>query len=222
MMPKKPFDINLAMELVAKAVQPYPSAALFALFEEGFTTPFEILMACMISVRTLDEITLKVSRRLFARARTPQELAALTSDDLVGLLRGSTFADTKARNMQTIATRLIADHHGELPCDPEVMLSLPGVGPKCMALALGISCGVPIISVDIHVHRVTNRWGYVQTTTPERTLAALEKVLPQQYWISINRLLVPFGKHICTGNAPACSRCPLLEMCPQIGVTASR
>ncbi len=87
---------------------------------------------------------------------------------------------------------------------------------------LGIACGIPSISVDVHVHRVTNRWGYVATRTPEQTMAALEKVLPQPYWIEINRLLVPFGKHICTGHWPRCSTCPLLEMCAQVGVVNPR
>jgi endonuclease-3 len=85
-----------------------------------------------------------------------------------------------------------------------------------------VACGTPVISVDIHVHRVTGRWGYVRASTPEKTLAALEATLPQQYWIDINRLLVPFGKHVCTGNRPRCSTCPVLEMCEQVGVKDHR
>jgi endonuclease-3 len=96
------------------------------------------------------------------------------------------------------------------------------VGPKCANLALGIACGEQVISVDIHVHRVTNRWGYVQTKTPEQTMAALEKKLPKKHWLDINRLLVPFGKHICTGQSPKCSSCPVLEFCQQVGVTKHR
>ncbi len=111
---------------------------------------------------------------------------------------------------------------GELPCDEQVLLSFSGVGIKCAHLALGVACGQSYISVDIHVHRVTNRWGYVSAATPEKTTAALEAVLPEQYWIVINRLLVPFGKYICTGNLPKCSTCAVLEMCRQVGVTAHR
>lgn len=107
---------------------------------------------------------------------------------------------------------------GKLPCDYEVMTSFAGVGPKCANLALGIACQIPSISVDIHVHRVTNRWGYVQTRTPEKTLKALTEKLPTEYWIAINELLVPFGKHICRGTAPKCSACPVLQMCAQVGV----
>lgn len=102
------------------------------------------------------------------------------------------------------------------------MLSFRGVGPKCAALALGIACGLPLIGVDVHVHRVTNRWGYVATKTPEKTMAVLQEKLPQDYWVEINALLVPFGKHICTGVRPNCSTCPLREMCRQVGVTGHR
>ena len=101
-------------------------------------------------------------------------------------------------------------------------MSFQGVGPKCANLALGIACGERAISVDIHVHRVTNRWGVVVTSSPEKTMAALEKLLPKRYWVEINRLLVPFGKHVCIGRLPKCSSCPVLEYCRQVGVTAHR
>ena len=102
------------------------------------------------------------------------------------------------------------------------MQSFAGIGPKCAHLALGVACGAPVISVDIHVHRVTNRWGYVETKTPEQTMEALQVVLPERYRVEINKLLVPFGKHICTAQSPRCSTCPLLGMCPQRGVTSCR
>jgi endonuclease III len=95
-------------------------------------------------------------------------------------------------------------------------------GPKCANLVLGIACGQPRIGVDVHVHRVTNRWGYVTAATPERSLAELERVLPERHHVAINRLLVPFGKHVCTGRAPRCSSCPVLDMCRQVGVTSQR
>jgi endonuclease-3 len=101
-------------------------------------------------------------------------------------------------------------------------MGFKGVGPKCAHLALGVACHLPYISVDIHVHRVTNRWGYVSARSPEGTMVELMAILPQAYWIEINRLLVPFGKHICTGTLPRCSTCPVLEMCRQVGVTEHR
>jgi endonuclease-3 len=110
----------------------------------------------------------------------------------------------------------------DLPCDFDVLTSFPGIGPKCANLALGIACHEPHLGVDIHVHRVTNRWGYIATRTPDQSLAALTAKLPQQYWVEINALLVPFGKHICTGTLPKCSTCPLLDMCQQRNVTTHR
>jgi len=101
-------------------------------------------------------------------------------------------------------------------------MSFAGVGLKCTNLVLGIACGQAQVSADIHVHRVTNRWGYVQTTTPEKTSAALEEILPERYWVEINRLLVPFGKFICTGQLPKCSTCPVLVYCRQVGVGRHR
>ena len=127
-----------------------------------------------------------------------------------------------SRLARPVIARTAVGGGGELPCEEPALLALPGVGPKCAHLALGIACGATLISVDIHVHRVTNRWGYVAASTPEKTMAALEAKLPKRYWIEINRLLVPFGKHICTGNLPHCSTCPVLEMCQQVGVKAHR
>jgi endonuclease-3 len=111
---------------------------------------------------------------------------------------------------------------GELPCDTQIMMSFSGVGLKCSNLVVGIACGQLRVSADVHVHRVTNRWGYVQTPAPEVTSQALEARLPEKYWVEINRLLVPFGKHICTGRLPRCSTCPVLEYCQQVGVDQHR
>jgi endonuclease-3 len=195
---------------------------MFELAEAGFATPFEQIVACIISIRTYDEVMLPTARKLFARARTPEAVSQLTPAEIDGLIRPSTFHERKAQQIHQIARRVINEYEGRLPCDVEVLLSLPGVGPKCANLVLGIACGEARIGVDIHVHRVTNRWGYVAAPTPERTMLALEARLPRQYWVEINRLLVPFGKHLCTGQMPRCSTCPVLEMCQQVGVKAHR
>jgi endonuclease III len=217
---KRPFDIDLAMTRLCEAIRPLPQAALFALATEGFDTPFELLMACIISIRTRDEVMLPCARRLFALARTPLAVSQLTPEALDKAIAPCTFHDAKALQIHAIARELTVTHGGTLPCDAALLRSFRGVGPKCTNLVLGIGCHQPCIGVDIHVHRVTNRWGYVQGRTPVHTMMALEAVLPQQYWIEINRLLVPFGKHICTGNLPRCSTCPLGDMCQQVGVTA--
>jgi endonuclease-3 len=141
---------------------------------------------------------------------------------LESLIHTSSFSERKAAQIQVIAQRVAQEFDGVLPCDRELLISFSGVGPKCANLALAIACHVPLISVDVHVHRVTNRWGYVEASTPEKTMVVLEEKLPERYWIDINRLLVPFGKFICTGRLPRCSTCPVLEMCQQVGVGAHR
>jgi endonuclease-3 len=219
---KQPFDIDLAMSRIGEVVRPFPKAALFELAEEGFRSPFEVLIACLISIRTLDEVTLPCARRLFALARTPDAISQLSAAAIDEVIHDCTFHEAKAKQIHEIARRVVAEHDGTLPCDAERLLALRGVGPKCAHLVLGIACQQPYIGVDIHVHRVTNRWGYVHARTPERTMSALEGVLPQHYWVEINRLLVPFGKHICTRHRPRCSTCPVLDMCRQVGVVASR
>jgi endonuclease-3 len=219
---KTPFDIDAALAGVAAAVAPYAPAALFQLADEGYGSPFEQLVACMVSIRTLDETTLAVGRRFFARARTPEEVSRLSLPEIDELIRESNFHEPKARQLKTIAARIVAEHDGVMPCDEAVIRSFPGIGPKCANLILGIGCGQPKISVDVHVFRVTNRWGYVAAKTPEQTMVELERTLPRKYWLDINRLLVPFGKHICTGRLPHCSTCPVLPMCRQVGVTSHR
>jgi endonuclease III len=221
-MGKTAFDIDLALERIGAAVQPYPKAAMFQLAEEGFSSLYEQLVGCILSIRTYDEQTIPIARRLFARARTPQAMLTLTPAEVDALITPSTFHERKALQILRLSRRILDEFAGELPCDEETLLSFNGVGIKCAHLALGVACGREYISVDVHVHRITNRWGYVQTTTPERTTLALEQKLPRRHWIEINRLLVPFGKHICTGTLPRCSTCPLLDMCPQIGVTGHR
>lgn len=219
---KLPFDIDRAMRLVREAVRPFPKAALFALADEGYSSAFELLVACIISIRTYDEVTMVASRRLFGMARTPAEVSRLSVERIDAAIGTSTFHEAKARQIREIARRVVAEHGGELPCREEVLLSFAGVGPKCANLVLGIACGDAKIGVDVHVHRVTNRWGYVREKTPEKTMEALEAELPPRYWVEINRLLVPFGKHVCTGVRPRCSTCPVLDMCRQVGVEAHR
>ncbi len=219
---KRPFDIDETIRLIRAAVAPYPPAAMFDLADLGYAAPFEQLIACIISIRTRDEESLPIARRLFERARTAADMAQLSVGEIDRLIAPSTFHERKAGQIQAIARQIVEQYGGELPCDEEVMLAFSGVGVKCAHLALGIGCGQPWISVDIHVHRVTNRWGYVAASTPEKTMVALESVLPRAYWMEINRLLVPFGKHICTGSLPHCSTCPVLDMCRQVGVEGHR
>jgi endonuclease-3 len=214
--------VGEALARIRRAVRPLPKAAMFALAEEGYRSLFEQLVACILSIRTRDEVSLLAARRLFEVVRTPAELARLGAAGIDRLIHDTSFHGPKAEQILEIARRTVDDYGGVLPCDAEVLRGFRGVGPKCAHLALGVACGERLISVDTHVHRVTNRWGYVAAPTPEQTMAALTKVLPRRYWVEINALLVPFGKHICTGRLPKCSTCPVLEMCAQVGVTEYR
>lgn len=216
------FPLDTVLAAIEPAIATYPKAAMFDLFERGYNSLFEQLISCIISIRTLDETTIPVSLRLFGVARTPAEIAALSPDELIPLLYGTTYPDQKAYTIIGIAQRIMTEFSGTLPADFDVLTSLKGVGPKCANLALGVATGQAAISVDIHVHRVTNRWGFVQTKTPEQTLAVLKKQVPVAQWTNINRLLMPFGKHICTGTLPHCSTCPVLAFCQQAGVDRHR
>jgi endonuclease-3 len=163
------------------------------------------------------------SRTLFAVARTPAEVAKLTPKQIDDLIRTCTFHGPKAKTIHDIAARAANEFSGDIPCEFDTLVSFRGVGPKCANLVLGIACQKAHgIGVDIHVHRVTNRWGCVQARTPEQTMVQLEDKLPKRYWVEINKLLVPFGKFICTGVAPRCSTCPLLSYCRQVGVQKHR
>jgi endonuclease-3 len=219
---KRPLDIDKAVVLLREVVKPFPAAAMFELRERGFGTLFQQLVACIISIRTRDEVSLPVSLRLLEKAATPEAVAKLSVEEIDGLIGESTFHYPKAKTIRGIATKAVEEFGGALPAEWEKLVELPGVGPKCASLSLGVAENQPHISVDVHVHRVTNRWGYVAAKTPEKTMEALMEKLPKEYWIELNRLLVPFGKHHCTAVSPKCSSCPLLSMCQQIGVKNPR
>ena len=199
------------------AVRPTTLAAV-----ERRRDPFRLLVACVISLRTKDEVTATASARLFAVAATPAALAALSERAIGRLIFPAGFYNTKARQIRAIASLIVAGHGGRVPADREALLAFPGVGRKTANLVLGLGFGIPAICVDTHVHRISNRLGLVATRTPEQTEHALEQVLPPRLWIDINDLLVTFGQHVCHPTSPRCSTCPLASRCPRLGVTRSR
>ena len=219
---KRAFDVHAVIRRIRKAVAGFPDAAMFALREQGYDSVFQQLVACIISIRTTDEVSLPTALVLLERAPTPARMLRLEVAEIDRLIRASSFHGAKAKQIHAIARRTEDEFGGELPADADVLQSFAGVGPKCANLALGVAAGVARISVDVHVWRVANRWGYISAPTPEKAEQALERVLPRKYWIEINRLLVPFGKHVCTGVRPKCSVCPVLEYCRQVGVTEHR
>jgi endonuclease III len=219
---KLPFDIGQVVRRIRKEVAQYADAAMFDLRSHGYATIFQQLVACIISIRTRDEVSLPVSIALLERAPTAEKMAAMSEKQIDSLIAKSTFHEAKARDIRAIAERAVKEFNGELPADFDVLTSFRGVGPKCANLALGVAASQQRISVDVHVARVTARWGYVRAGNPDAVRRQLEERLPKRYWIEINRLLVPFGKHVCTGRLPRCSTCPVLEYCRQVGVVAHR
>jgi len=181
-----------------------------------------VLVSTMISLRTKDEVTAAASARLLQRAPTAEALASLPEGRIARLIYPAGFYRTKARHLKQAARLIAAQHGGRVPSSMEELLALPGVGRKTANLVRNLGFGLPGICVDTHVHRITNRLGWVRTRDPAQTERALEAVLPRRYWIPINGLLVAFGQRTCTPQSPWCSRCPIRKHCARIGVTRSR
>ncbi len=184
--------------------------------------PFLILISTVISLRTRDEVTLASSRRLFEQASTPGQMLCLSRERIEELIYPCGFYRMKAGNILEISRRILEEHGGRVPSTLSELLAFPGVGLKTANLVLGLGFGIPAICVDTHVHRIANRMGWIQTVKPDDSAAALEGVLPREYWIPVNRLLVLFGQNVCGPGRPWCSRCPLGDYCPQMGVEAFR
>lgn len=185
-------------------------------------TPFHILIATILSLRTKDTLTTVVAPRLFAAADTPATMLALDEARIAELIYPVGFYRTKARNIRQICAQLIARYDGQVPSDLDELLALPGVGRKTANLVLTAGYALPGICVDTHVHRICNRWGYVHTKTPDETELVLRAQLPAPYWIPINGLLVTLGQNICHPLSPRCSACPVATYCQRVGVTRSR
>ena len=184
--------------------------------------PFETLISCIISLRTKDETTDKASARLFALANTPEAMVKLTPGAIERAIFPAGFYRTKARTILDISRTLIAEYGGKVPADLDALLELKGVGRKTANLVLTLAFRKYGICVDTHVHRISNRWGYVATKTPDETELRLREKLPRRHWRTYNDLLVTFGQNLCHPTSPWCSRCPLDRLCPRIGVTRSR
>lgn len=198
---------------------PLPSVSTLA---EDDDDPFRVLVSTLISLRTKDEVTLKASLRLFKKISSPRQLATLSEAEIEQLIYPAGFYKTKAKNLKAISGILVAVYAGRVPADEEKLLALPGVGRKTANLVLNLGYGMKAICVDTHVHRISNRLGWVRTKTPEETEYALMEILPDTYWIEINELLVRFGQQICRPIGPFCSRCPVSVHCPRVGVKRSR
>lgn len=185
-------------------------------------TPYQILIATILSLRTKDTLTAKIAPKLFELADTPQQMIQYTPEKIAQVIYPVGFYRNKGENILNISQRLIADYNGNVPDDLDKLLKLPGVGRKTANLVLTAGFNKPGICVDTHVHRISNRWGYIQTKTPEQTEFALREKLPQEYWIEYNGLLVSMGQNLCTPTSPWCSKCPVIQFCDRAGVARSR
>ena len=184
--------------------------------------PFTTLISCLLSLRTKDETTRGASERLFRLARTPQQLLRLSVPTIERAIYPVGFYRTKARTLRTVCQTLIDRYGGHVPDELEELLTIKGVGRKTANLVVTLAFRKDGICVDTHVHRISNRWGYVRTKTPEQTEMALRRRLPRRHWQIYNDLLVTFGQHLCHPTSPWCSRCPLERLCAKVGVSHSR
>lgn len=184
--------------------------------------PFKVLISTLLSLRTKDEVTRGASERLFELASTPSDMLRLPADTIETAIFPVGFYRNKTKSVQEVSRLLIERYGGRVPDDLDELLTLPGVGRKTANLVLTQGYGIDAICVDTHVHRITNRWGYVATKTPTETEFALREKLPREYWIEINDLLVAFGQNLCKPISPLCSQCPIHMYCKRVGVTISR
>ncbi len=214
-------DIHKIIRMLRQEVAKWKTPAVTIV--AGHTRdPFHVLVSCILSLRTKDETTGAAFARLKKRARTPQALLRIPVDELAGIIYPVGFYNQKAKQLHDIARALIGRYGGRVPDSIEELLTLNGVGRKTANLVVTLGYGLPGICVDTHVHRITNRWGYVQTKTPEQTEFALRDKLPPDYWIEFNDLLVTFGQNICVPISPKCSQCAIYAYCDRVGVERHR
>jgi endonuclease-3 len=215
------FDFGKTINQIRRAIRPFHITAVTSVAEKS-CAPFRVLISCLISLRTKDEVTDLASHRLFAKADTPAKMLTLREREIAKLIFPAGFYRTKAKRIREISQTLLNGYNGRVPDALEELLKLKGVGRKTANLVLTVAYGKPGICVDTHVHRISNRLGWVKTQTPEQTEMALREILPKRFWIPINDWLVTFGQNICQPVSPWCSKCPLHDGCPKNGVKYRR
>jgi endonuclease III len=217
----KDHEIHQAVAILSEAVKGWVTPAVTIVATQDHD-PFKVLISCILSLRTRDQTTAEASARLFALGDTPEKLSRLSVSEIESAIYPVGFYRIKAQQILEISRQLNDSHAGRVPDDLDALLKFKGVGRKTANLVLTLGFGKAGICVDIHVHRISNRWGYVSTKSPDQTEVALRKKLPPEYWIIINDLLVTFGQNQCTPVSPRCSTCPLYHLCDRVGVTKSR
>lgn len=215
-------DIARVVAVLRREAKRFRTPYVTEVAAELHRDPFRVLVSCILSLRTKDDVTRAASVRLFERASTPEALSGMLVEDIEEAIYPAGFYKTKARTLKELGATLVKDYSSKVPDTIEGLLALKGVGRKTANLVVTMGYGKPGICVDTHVHRITNRWGYVRTKTPEATEFALREKLPRRYWIEINDLLVTYGQNLCRPVSPFCSRCRLYEWCGRVGVEKQR
>jgi len=214
-------DINVVLRLVKKAAQQWAAPFMARLADDG-PDPFLILVACILSLRTRDQTAADASKRLFGLAADPFSMAGINLKKIEKALFPVGFYRTKAKQIQELSKKICQEFQGNVPHALEALVQLPGVGRKTANLVRTMGYNKQGICVDIHVHRICNRLGYVATNSPDATEMVLRQKLPEKHWIGFNGMLVPFGQNQCTPVSPQCSSCPISTFCPRIGVWTTR
>lgn len=214
-------DISRIIELIENALKAEKLPIVSDLAERE-NDPFQILVSTILSLRTKDEVTAVATGKLFAMANTPERMVRLTEDQIIEAIYPVGFYRNKAKTILHVCRELIDKYDSQVPDTMEELLSLRGVGRKTANLVITLGHQGRGICVDTHVHRISNRLGYVDTEKPDETEFALREKLPHEYWTIYNTLLVAFGRKICKPISPLCSQCPIMKHCDRVGVTKSR
>ena len=203
-------DIDSIVTTLQNAKQPQSD---FVKLMDSFKDPYLVLIACILSLRTNDRTTYPATLRMLKLAKTPYEMMKVSVEDLEKAIYPVGFYKNKAGQIIELSKKLVEEYDGKVPCDIEELCKFKGVGRKTANLVLSEGFNEPAICVDVHVHRIFNRLGYLKTNTPEETEFELRKKLPKKYWIPINSLLVTHGQNVCKPIKPNCSLCPIREYC---------
>jgi endonuclease III len=215
-------DIHQIIAILRASAQAWRLPVIDEMAQKAQRSPYQILITTILSLRTKDTLTEKIAPKLFTLANNPRGMVGHSAAEIAQVIYPVGFYNTKAQNIIAISQKLIDDYDGQVPDNLDELLKLPGVGRKTANLVLTAGFNKPGICVDTHVHRISNRWGYVQTKTPEQTEFALRDKLPPEYWLEYNGLLVSMGQNLCAPLSPWCSRCPVSQFCDQVGVERRR
>lgn len=215
------FPIEKALNILEKEYTKWnvPVVTLIAL-QSG--SAFKVLLSTIISLRTKDEVTIEASKRLYQLLKEPKDVYTVTIEDIERAIYPCGFYKRKSIQIMEICSRLVKDFNSKVPDDIDTLLDFPGIGRKTANLVVAEGHNLPALCVDVHVHRISNRFGYIITKNPDETEFLLRAHLDQSYWKKINYLMVAFGQAICRPMSPHCSKCPLVTMCKRVGVTKSR